>query len=366
MRLSPATPSNITSSTTHCSAPSKLILSGEHAVLYGCPALSMAIGLSTHCTLTNASPQNATPATFDIHLEDFELQSSFDFSEWQQQALQIEQCFQQFKQNARPINQVLTSPFDLILITLWTFHKAHPITEQNWQLHIHSEVPIGRGLGSSAGVIVSLLAGLFRAHQKTVSDKQLLDLAKRIESYQHGSSSGLDPATLIHAGLLKYQISEPIQTLPSAPLTAWLIDTGAPQSHTGECVQAVKEQHQNNHAIWQRFKKVSLEIEQAWLTQTNKSLSLGSIEPLKQAIQANQKLLVEIGVVPNKVEGFIQQLDQTLNAASKVCGAGSIAGDHAGMVLCLSEHPPTELCKQYDYPFWPLKLQTQGVHCVLD
>ena len=366
MRLAPSNPITRPSQTVHCSAPAKLILSGEHAVLFGCPALSMAIDLNTHCTLsTQPHTQSQTQKTsdnqsahFHIQLNDFQLEASFNFADWQHQASQIEQRFKAFKANRLAIDNVLCTPFDLVLISLWVFNQTHPIQPQNWHIRIHSEVPIGRGLGSSAGVIVSLLAGLFKAHQHPVLNETLLDLAKQIESYQHGQSSGLDPATLIQAGLLKYQLNQPIKTLPSQPLNAWLIDTGAPLSHTGECVHAVKQHHQNDTALWQAFKKVSLEIEQAWLTHDTKQL--------KQAIQANQQLLQKIGVVPKPVEQFIQQLDHTLNAASKVCGAGSIAGDNAGMVLCLSDIAPTELCAQYRFAYWPLKLQTQGVHCVLD
>ncbi|MEA3405756.1 MAG: GHMP kinase [Pseudomonadota bacterium] len=343
-----------THGSVHCFAPSKLILSGEHAILYHCPALSMAIDLKTHCYL---SQQPAESGRFTIQLQDFDLEKSFSFADWQQQSQQIEKRFQQFQQTQLAIDAVLTSPFDLILITLWLFNQQHPIQTEKWQIKIGSEVPIGRGLGSSAAVIVGLLAGLFKSHQLIASKESLLDLAKKIESYQHGASSGLDPATLIQGGLLKYQMDQPLQTLSTQPLSGWLIDTGAPLSHTGECVQAVKQHHQYNSELWREFKNTSFEIEQAW---SNKN----SVE-LKQAIQHNQNLLCQIGVVPKKVQAFIQQLDSALNAASKVCGAGSVLGDNAGMVLCLSEHSPVELCQQYGYDFWPLKLQPQGVQCEL-
>jgi len=339
----------------HCFAPCKLILSGEHAVLYHCPALSMAIDLKTHCYLSYTPSKTGQ---IRIQLTDFETENTYSFSEWQAQAQKISKRFQHFKQGQLAIEAVLTSPFELVLITLWLFHQQYPITTADWQINLQSNVPIGRGLGSSAAVIVSLLAGLLKFHQAETPPQTLLELAKQIESYQHGKSSGLDPATLIYAGLLKYQINQPIEHLTPQPLTAWLIDTGAPQSHTGECVHAVKQRHQADAELWQSFKNISFEIQQAWLTQQTKQL--------KQAIQANQKLLVQIGVVPKKIERFIQRLDHTLNAASKVCGAGSVLGDKAGMVLCLSDVAPTKLCQEYGYPCWPLKVQTQGVQCVLD
>lgn len=338
-----------------CIAPSKLILSGEHSVLYNCPALSMAIDLQTHCTLTQTPSANAQ---FNLRLSDFKLEKTLSLSEWKAQAQQIEQRFLEFKNGHLSIDKVLSSPFDLLLICLWVFNQHHPILPANWQVTIQSKVPIGRGLGSSAAVIVSVLASLLKAHKLPQDSEALLNLAKQAESYQHGRSSGLDPASLIYGGLLKYQIGQPIQHLPTTSLNAWLIDTGAPQSHTGECVQAVKTLHQHNLLLWQSFKEISLEIEQAWLQQ--------NIAQLKQAIQYNQRLLCEIGVIPKNIQQFILQLDSTLNAASKVCGAGSVQGDNAGIVLCISDQAPTELCQKHGYSFWPLELHNQGVHCVLD
>ena len=345
-----------TSRTIQCSSPSKLILSGEHAVLYNSPALSMAVDLKTNCKLKQTQSDTTQ---FTLNLNDFGLKKNFSLVEWQVQTQQIEQRFQKFQHDQLKIDDVLSSPFDLILICLWVFNQHHQITTANWLISIQSEVPIGRGLGSSAAVIVTILSGLLKLHTLPDSNEILLDLAKQVESYQHGRSSGLDPATLIYGGLLKYQIDQPIQRLPSPPpLSAWLIDTGAPQSHTGECVQTVKQQHQHNTPLWQDFKEVVAQIEQTWLQQDN--------EQLKIAIKRNHNLLCEIGVVPNKVKQFIQELDATLSSASKVCGAGSVLGENAGIVLCLADQAPTELCQLYGYAFWPLKLQSQGVHCVLD
>lgn len=347
-----------THSTSHSArsiAPSKLILTGEHAVLYHSPALSLAIDLPTYCTLIKTP---SASAQFTLTLYDFKLEKSLSFTQWRTQALQIEQRFQAFQAGKLMIDKVLNSPLDLIVICLWVFNQHHTITPADWRLTVQSEAPIGRGLGSSAAVIVTVLTGLLKLHKQPDSSQTLLSLAKQVESYQHGRSSGLDPATLIYGGLLKYQLDQPITPLPSHPINAWLIDTGAPKSHTGECVQAVKNHHQYNQLVWDKFKAASAEIEQAWLQQDTKQL--------KSAVKLNHSLLCEIGVVPEKVQKFIQQLDQTLNAASKVCGAGSVQGDNAGMVLCLSERAPTKLCQQFGYSFWPLKLHNQGVHCVLD
>ena len=365
-----------TDTLVHCSAPAKLILSGEHAVLYGSPALSLAIDLKSHCTVAyqaadwvNANnthrQQTHNLPHFTLQLTDLKLEQSVTASDWQTRAQAINQRFLDFKNNLLTINVVLKSPFDLVLMCLWAFNQVHQIKTGHWRVCIHSEVPIGRGLGSSAGVIVSLLASLFKAHHTSVSKHELLALAKQVESYQHGSSSGLDPATLIYAGLLKYQMGHPIQTLPNQKHAAWLIDTGTPQSNTGACVQKVKTHHQHNVTLWQDFAHTCSQIEQAWLNNCDLNHNAQTAS-LKKAIHQNHLLLCKIGVVPDKVQQVITQLNTELNAACKICGAGSILGDQAGMVLCMSDQSPAELCQQYGYSVWPLIPQNQGVHCELD
>ncbi|WP_178863788.1 mevalonate kinase family protein [Thiomicrorhabdus cannonii] len=339
---------------SHCTVPAKLILSGEHAVLYHCPALSLAIQLPTRCALT------FTPADsliFNLQLPDLQCAAQCDEAAWQAQVDAIEQRFQAFRQNHLSIKAVLTSPEQLIWITLAVFKRHYALNVGQWHLQLHSETPMGRGLGSSAAVIVATLAALFHAHQLSLESDKLLEMAQHIEHYQHGRSSGIDPATLLTPGLLRFKLGEkphPLDHSEFKHLQAWLIDTGAPQSSTGECVSAVR-QFADDSALWQNFAAVSAQIEQAWLAQDETAL--------KTALNANHQLLCQIGVVPAKVSGFIERLNRQYQAAAKICGAGSISGDNAGIVLCLSAQPPKQLCEQYGYRFFAMQPDSRGVHC---
>ncbi len=342
---------------TRCSVPSKLILSGEHAVLYGCPALSMAIDLPTLCTLTDDEAILDTPR-FEIKLKNFNLKQSFTFEQWQLRAEQVEQRFEAYVNDDGTIGSVLSDPFDLVLITLAKLDQIQPFSPANWQFEIESTAPIGRGLGSSAGVIVGVIKAVQAKLDWPMSIPETLELAKQIESYQHGLSSGIDPATLLYGGLLKYQLHQPPQPLPAQPFQGWLIDTGEPQSTTGECVTWVKQHHQNDKTLWEAFTQTTNQIEQAWSNQNQPAL--------KQAIKQNHELLCSIGVVPDKVRDFIGLLNDTYDAAGKICGAGSITGQQAGMVLCISQTSPEALCREYSYPLWPVTIQSQGARCELD
>ncbi|CAN8140512.1 hypothetical protein THIOSC13_10009 [uncultured Thiomicrorhabdus sp.] len=69
------------------------------------------------------------------------------------------------------------------------------------------------------------------------------------------------------------------------------------------------------------------------------------------------ELLDQIGVVPKNVQQFIKQLNQLeLNACAKVCGAGAVAGDSAGVVIYFGTKAPNDLCDRMGYKFQPLTL----------
>ncbi len=338
-----------------CQAPAKIILSGEHSVVYGAPSLSLAIDLPTECNIAFSSNKTAIVA---IELVNYQQKYTFDFKAWQKLALNIDARFQLYLQKVSSIQTVLHDPIDLILVILQQFHQTHGLKQGHWSIKIKSHHLPNRGLGSSAAVILSLLSGLYKAHNLVVQQELILALAQTIESRQHGKSSGIDPATILLGGLLRYQHHK--QTIKSKTncFQAWLIDTGAPKDSTGKSVEVVAKAFNANHAIWSKFKKVTYKMELAY--KQKNSIKLCS------AIRANQNLLEKIGVIPEKVSRFIKDIHQDANVAAKVCGAGSISGDAAGMVLYVSPNIPKKLCQEYGYEVFPLVLQQNGVRCELD
>jgi mevalonate kinase len=120
-------------------------------------------------------------------------------------------------------------------------------------------------------------------------------------------------------------------------------------------VEHVKQEWADSKSCWKAFKKVTLKLVEA-------SAEEDSLK-FKKGIRENQQLLFKLGVVPTKVQGFIDDLESQYHAAAKICGAGSVSGDNAGIVLCISENPPYALCATYGYECLPLHLQTKGIEC---
>ena len=337
---------------TLCSVPAKLILSGEHSVLYDCPALSMAIQLYTQveCCFKPSTTHSVT-----IELTDFNQTHSFPNRIWQNSAIEIESRYQHFLNNHADIQSVLSQPVDLVISTLHHFDCFHPMKQGKWTFKVHSEVPIGRGLGSSASVIVGLLSNLIHHHDLDMTNETLLALARKIESRQHGRSSGIDPATMIYGGLLEFHAKHTTKQHKPQELKGWLIDTGSPESTTGQAVAHVSQRFSKDHEIWKQFENTTQAIIQAWSNQNTQELYKG--------VHQNQVLLEKIGVVPDEVTNFIKALSVDYQAVAKVCGSGSTKGHHAGILLCFSEQEPAALCAEYGYRCQPIRVAHQGVLC---
>ncbi|MBN2646215.1 MAG: hypothetical protein JXR44_00335 [Thiotrichales bacterium] len=328
----------------------KLILCGEHAVLYGVPALSLAIKLPTECTIDFLPVEDPKqPLTFRILLPDVNIDCLLGETQWIERIAELESRYPIWQQDRD--GALLQSPEELILLCLMEVHRQHPLPKGHWRIQLQSDNLIGRGMGSSAAVILATLGAVAKTLQVHFNKAQLLRMATAVEHYQHGRSSGLDPATLLENTVIEYQLPAQIRPLglKQLPMQAWLIDSGQAQSTTAECVQQVRQNFAEDQALWQHFAKVVRQIKHAWQS--------GNLEQFRQGIRQNQLLLEQIGVVPQPVIHFIQALgDLAPESCAKVCGAGSVRGNAAGILVYFADKAPTALCAEYGYRCQPLDL----------
>ena len=131
------------------------------------------------------------------------------------------------------------------------------------------------------------------------------------------------------------------------------IDTGQSQCSTGECVRYTQPQFKTHPKLVEEFSHTTLQLQQA-LAETD-------IKKIMPIIQKNHQLLITIGVIPKKVQHFIGEIEK-LGMVGKICGAGSIRGDKAGIVLIVGEKDITQLINDYQYETLDLKEEKHGAH----
>lgn len=315
------------------SSPAKLILSGEYSIATGQPALAMPLPLMTHVRI--ALDDTTSPRLF-LNADTFATTKRLSWAEFEAFGAQKHAQWRH-----RP-QCVLDAPTDLIALTLWQFHQLFPLPPAHYTVTVKGHPFTGRGLGSSAAVVVSLIRALEQLTGCTPAEDARLALAIRCEHYAHGRSSGLDPLVMLRNAPLQVQrtpVGLEEDSLEDAnPPAFHLIDTGAPESRTGECVMRVRQRFPASHPIWQAFGETTRTLRHA--------LEQHDTAALHEAVQTNHVLLRKIGVVPDRVTELIRLLNR--EGAAKISGAGSIRGEAGGIVIHFGPPPDPEMLRTFN------------------
>jgi mevalonate kinase len=332
-------------------APGKLILSGEHAVVYGHPALAMAVN---RYAIATARPQTLPIISFD--LSDLAYEDGLTFTALRHLKNRIKRKYQRFMRGDFSIREVLHKPVELAQIALMLFLETLNFKlTHGIKIHLKSDIPIGCGMGSSAATVLSIVHAIGHHFQMDLSSDIFFRLALEAEKMQHGKSSGLDLRVSLQGGCIYFKNQEVhSRTLPDMPF--YLINTGSPDTSTGECVTQAAA-HFKTGSTGDDFAAVTEAMDTA--LQQNKKTAV------MDAIRANHQLLTRIGVVPDDVKQFIHEAEQ-LSAAAKICGAGAVSGHKAGMVLLMTDDAEMlqTLCARYHYTMFPVTGESRGVHVI--
>lgn len=326
-------------------APGKLILTGEHAVVYGRPALVTAIDRFATCEITEAD-------TTDIHLLLLDLNNdcTWPVQSVMERKTELDRRHEQFLRHELPIEKVLDDPADLFCYAI-----ALALNENEFHagltLRVQSDVLMGCGMGSSAATVTAALAALQQFTMERLCPDELFQKALSAERLQHGRPSGVDPYTSVHGGLLRFQQGQ-AKPLGAVPSILRLVHTGKPVVSTGQCVATVARNLGPTDPLWDEFGQVSGAMARA--------LEDNDAAALQDVIKHNHDLLCRIGVVPDKVQDFISSIEEA-GGAAKICGAGATDGDSAGIVWVHGEDDPLAICREFGYTMVDVKGELNGV-----
>jgi len=281
-------------------APGKVILFGEHAVVYGRPAIAVPFSaVEATATMEETANGGLTVAAPDIG-EEIQLG---DHTEHPLAAM------------ARLALETLNAP------------------EPDARITIRSTIPIASGLGSGAAVSAALGRALAGYLGHPLPTPLLSSLVFEVEKLHHGTPSGIDNTVVCYERPIYFVKGRPDEPLRvRKPLRLVIADTGVP-STTRESVGAVR-------AAWEQnpdsFEKLFDEIGTI-ATRARVLIEDGLVEQLGPLMVQNQEALRQMGVSSPELERLV---DTSLAAGAS--GAKLSGGGRGGNMIALSTTQTSE------------------------
>ena len=365
-RSLPSDPTSGQETATHkvaVSAPGKLILMGEHAVVYGRPALIAAI--DRRLTVRIAPRQDDA-----IHLDLPGLAHAAETS-WPEvlgYARSARERWDAYSREPGPERFREArgeDPAHVVKVALGeAVGDLHP---PGLDLRVDSQLPIGSGFGSSAATAVGVIAGCLAFLGLPLDPLRIEGLALEVERRQHGLPSGVDSATVLFGGLLWARRLpaaglETERLAPSSPLLRRLrvYDTGTPPESTGAVVAAVRGRRDQDPVRHERLLDRIEAATRAFRSQLAQPEEDAAV--VVELIREAQACLEEVGVVPEAVRSVVRRIEAE-GGAAKVSGAGSLAGPGAGSLLVYHSDPERIATWPFlgPYSFHPILLGAAGL-----
>lgn len=263
------------------SAPGKIHLMGEHAVVYGKPALLAAVNkrLSVHM-----SPSDQESITIEA-----------------------------------------PEAVDFIRYAIDIVDREHQLTPVPYAFSVTSQIPFGYHLGSSAALAVATVGAYLYFRKKLWNPIEINKLAYEVEKKQHGNPSGGDNTAVTFGGFLWFRKElEFLKSLWQLPLRLsptlqhlYLVNTGKPEETTGEMVALVKSKNQKSKSKMSDIFNVNEECTRniaVAIKNNDEQLFLESMKQGEQTLEA-------MGVVSEYVTPYIRSVESS-GGAAKILGGG--------------------------------------------
>ncbi len=231
----------------HVSAPGKLILLGEHIVVYNKPALIASVAKRCHVTLRTRSDSNVSFVSKQLK-ESINLTTKDVFNKTRD----AQKKWETFSatNDTHLLKKITENPLDYAIIALGEAMNHYTIPQKTgFTLSIDSEIPIGCGMGSSASLAIAIAGGVSMMRRNILDKECINTVAYSAEQKKHGFPSGGDNSACCYGGLIWYRRESPdlkiIKQIPFA-LSPYIsknfftVFTGIPRESTGEMVSMVR------------------------------------------------------------------------------------------------------------------------------
>ncbi len=307
------------------SAPAKVILFGEHFVVYGQKAILCSIDKRVKITSVKTEEPNISVKS---NLGEISVPSSKLIEE---------------------INSPLIPFIYIAKKMIDEFHHSGGIN-----ITIESEIPSGVGLGSSSACCVAA-AGSISKLFTNFSKEEILSLAIEAEKTIFKETSGADCTVSTYGGIIEYDKKSGFRKIDTkTDLHLVIVNTKIPHS-TKKVVTKVKEFIDKNEKTFSDL----CEQEMKLIEKANLALNSGDLKSIGEAMIQNQKYLDQIGVSNEILGGLIDDANKT-SFGSKITGAGD-----GGCIIAIVDESNLEKTlenlQRKNYECFSVQIDTKGM-----
>lgn len=286
------------------SAPAKIILVGEHAVVYRQPAI--AVPVSSVRAVASVYPNEG----LGLHIEASDLNTSFSLDEQTDHPLVL---------TAQMVLQALDSP------------------APNVTIMVRSQIPMASGLGSGAAVAAALARALSTALNHPLDNETLNPIIYETEKIYHGTPSGIDNTVVVYEKPVYFVRGQPIEHIAiRSPFLLLIANTGIAAS-TRIAVGDVRRLYETES---QRIQPV-IEASGCLVVEAKQAIETSALDRLGALMQENHTLLQQLTVSSPELDSLVVAAVQAGALGAKLSGGG-----RGGNMIALVTPETVERVKQ--------------------
>ena len=268
---------------------SKIILIGEHSVVYGYPAIAIPLKkIEIECTIEEAK-------------------SNFFYDET-----------------------------DTLSVAIFTALKYLKKENEKIKYKITSQIPQKRGMGSSAAVSIAAIRAIFNYFGENLEDELLEKLVNTAEIVAHKTPSGLDAKTCLSDKAIRFVKNKGFSYI-DLNLDAYLViaDTGI-YGNTGEAIQNVKNLGSKAELSLKKLGRLTDEMTRILtgnIENKEEKIRREKISKIGEIMTAANTELGKLNITIEKTELFVKTAIENGAAGAKISGGGL-----GGCVIALAKN----------------------------
>jgi len=293
----------------NASAPAKIILFGEHFVVYGEPAIVLAIDKRAYASVRMRKDSRIYVNSVDLGVSGYFEKNRFIAESGGQNA----------ESKLKPINTAVQKVLE----------KARKTVGAD--VEIHSSIPVAAGLGSSAAVVAAVAKAISHLLDVELSREDIFNITLESERLVHGTPSGIDPTVATYGGVLLFQRGKRFKRINVKGDIPLIVGNTEVERSTGELVSMVRQRREKHPLIIDPLIKAGGKIA---LNAVN-ALENHDFTVLGELMNINHALLCAVGVSTFSLDKLVYAAREAGAYGAKLTGAGG-----GGCMIALS--PPNK------------------------